>query len=96
MERSPHKGTTLLAYLERSYSGLVRSFGKAVYPQGYRGFKSRPLRFHLAVALSEGGLRLDAIDYILVFLDIIGEVTARRGPPTKTSAGRFHLAVALA
>ena len=29
---------------ERSHSGLVRRLGKAVYPQGYRGFKSPPLR----------------------------------------------------
>jgi hypothetical protein len=30
--------------MERSHSGLVRRLGKAIYPQGYRGFESLPLR----------------------------------------------------
>ena len=33
-----------LLTLERSPSGLWRRLGKPVYPQGYRGFKSHPLR----------------------------------------------------
>ena len=33
-----------LAYLERCPSGRRSNIGNVVYPQGYRGFESRPLR----------------------------------------------------
>ena len=35
---------TIIFPVERSHSGLVRTLGKRVCPQGYRGFESLPLR----------------------------------------------------